>query len=390
MHLTVTSLQCHCLSWLMIERGNLWKPKPTKFQTHMKKRPRSNGETCVTILSSRMAARIQGNFGGWRNSITGKPILLMKPLSNRPSRDVRIWVNTMFKIARCERTKITRAPCRRRNGEAVPRAVNFGDLITADHKVLSDICESRNNHRYAVVVQDLATQWIQAYPCKNKTSQETQRSLQKFLEPERKPKVIYTNNYLEFGKACEDLLWNTSIRLMVLRKEHLCCIVAIRSNESWWANSMECYTCLRNVTNLLSDGKTYERRCATIQRTYYSIWSIGSVSPSNCEGSVPHPSIWKESFTWIVPRIRSVRGWNLEGWHIGCSTLRSWKRWAHQNSTRKDSMRSDISQTRRIYFSNRTQMGESKHPEEIRSWEHPPWYGLDQFKKRVILIFLEN
>ena len=32
-------------------------------------------------------------------------------------------------------------------------------------------------------------------------------------------------------------------------------------NESWWADSMECYTYLRNVTNLLSDGKTpYERR----------------------------------------------------------------------------------------------------------------------------------
>ena len=81
-------------------------------------------------------------------------------------------------------------------------------MITSDHKVLSDNCESRNNHRYAVVVQDLATQWIQAYPCKNKTSQETQRSLQKFLEPGRKPKVIYTDNSLEFGKACEDLSWN--------------------------------------------------------------------------------------------------------------------------------------------------------------------------------------
>ena len=40
---------------------------------------------------------------------------------------------------------------------AVPRAENFGDLITADHKVLSDNCEFRNNHRYAVVVQDLTT-----------------------------------------------------------------------------------------------------------------------------------------------------------------------------------------------------------------------------------------
>ena len=111
----------------------------------------------------------------------------------------------------CQRTKITRAPCRRRNGGAVPRAEKIGDLITADHKVLSDNCESRNNHRYAVVVQDLATQWIQAYPCKTKTSQETQRSLQKFLEADRKPKVIYTDNSLEFGKACEDLSWNHCI-----------------------------------------------------------------------------------------------------------------------------------------------------------------------------------
>ena len=31
--------------------------------------------------------------------------------------------------------------------------------------------------------------------------------------------------------------------------------------ESWWADSMKCYTYLRNVTDLLSDGKTpYERR----------------------------------------------------------------------------------------------------------------------------------
>ena len=108
----------------------------------------------------------------------------------------------------CKRTKITRAPCRRRNDEAVPRVDKFGDLITADHKVLSDNCESRNNHRYAVVMQDLAAKWIEAYPCKTETSQEPQRSLQKFLEPDRNPQVIYTDNPLEFGKTCEDLSWN--------------------------------------------------------------------------------------------------------------------------------------------------------------------------------------
>ena len=56
--------------------------------------------------------------------------------------------------------------------------------------------------------RDLATQWIQSCPCKTKTAQETQRSLQRFLEPDRNPKVIYTYNSLEFGKASEELTWN--------------------------------------------------------------------------------------------------------------------------------------------------------------------------------------
>ena len=47
---------------------------------------------------------------------------------------------------------------RKRAGEAVPKAEKFGDLRTADHKVLCEGCVSRNNHRYAVVVQGLATQ----------------------------------------------------------------------------------------------------------------------------------------------------------------------------------------------------------------------------------------
>ena len=62
-------------------------------------------------------------------------------------------------------------------------------------------------HRYAVVVQDISTRWVQSYPCKTKTSYETEAML-KFLEPSHKPKVVYTDNSLEFGNAREDLSWN--------------------------------------------------------------------------------------------------------------------------------------------------------------------------------------
>ena len=88
-------------------------------------------------------------------------------------------------------------------------------------------------------------------------------------------KVIYTDNSLEFGKACEDLSWNhcTSTphrsetngiaERAVRRVKEGTSAVLLQSglNESWWADSMECDTYLRNVTDLLSDGKTpYERR----------------------------------------------------------------------------------------------------------------------------------
>ena len=57
----------------------------------------------------------------------------------------------------CKSTKITRAPCRKRNGGAVPRAENFGDLMTADHKVLSEGCEISKE------IIDMQS-WCRTYP----------------------------------------------------------------------------------------------------------------------------------------------------------------------------------------------------------------------------------
>ena len=37
-----------------------------------------------------------------------------------------------------------------------------------------------------------------------------------------------------------------------------------------------------------------------------------------------------------------------------------------------------------------SQMDESNFLEEIRNWEHPPWYEITQFEENVEGIFLEN
>ena len=289
MRLTVTSLQCQCLIRLMIDQGDLTKPKPTKIQNQKKKETTiergdplcSDNSEIPEWLQEFREKLVDDEIPFQRGShVSSSHEASLEPIFKRREDLGKHNVHTHFPKDRnceiCKRTKITRATCRRRNGEAVPRAVNFGDLLTAHHKVLSDNGESRNNHRYAVVVQDLATQWIQAYPCKNKTSQETQRSLQMFLEPERKPKVIYTDNSLEFGKACEDLSWNHCTSTLrrsetnaiaereVRRVKEGTSAVLLQSglNESWWSDSMECYTYLRNVTDLLSKTgeMSYERR----------------------------------------------------------------------------------------------------------------------------------
>ena len=82
-------------------------------------------------------------------------------------------------VCRSEPRKITRVSCRRRAGNSVFRTEKFGDLTTADHNVLNEGSASRHNHRYSIVVQDLASQWIQSYPCKTKPSKETEKEFTK-------------------------------------------------------------------------------------------------------------------------------------------------------------------------------------------------------------------
>ena len=102
-----------------------------------------------------------------------------------------------------------------------------------------------------------------------------QKNLMKFLEPTRKPKVIYTDNSLEFRKFCEELSWNhctstphrseTNViaERSVRRVKEGTSAVLLQSGlvYEWWADSMECHCYLRNIQDLLSDGKTLcERR----------------------------------------------------------------------------------------------------------------------------------
>ena len=112
-----------------------------------------------------------------------------------------------------------------------------------------------DNHRYAVVVQDLATQWNQSYPCKTRLLRKQKGACKSSWNLPGNQKSFTLTTALEFGKACEDLSWNhctsTPHRFetngiaerAVRRIEEGMCAVLLQSglDENWWADSMECY-----------------------------------------------------------------------------------------------------------------------------------------------------
>ena len=179
------------------------------------------------------------------------------------------------------------------------------------------------------------------------------KNFQKFLEPSRKPKVIYTDNSLEFGKACEDLSWNhcTSTphrsetsgiaERAVRRVKEGTSAVLLQSglDEKWWADSMECFSYLRNIQDLLSDGKTpYERRFGQpFKGPTIPFGSLVEYHPITAKDQSRIHQFGKK----VLPGL--FLGYALYAVEFGrvtywLQTLRSRKRWTHQRSTLKDSM----------------------------------------------------
>ena len=111
-------------------------------------------------------------------------------------------------------------------------------------------------------------------------------------------------------------------------------------NESWWADSMEWYTYLRNVTDLLSDGKTpYERRFGQpLKGPVIPFGSLVEYHPITAKDQSRIHQFGKNVFPELFLGYDCTRGefGRVTYW---LQTLRSWrKRWTHQKSALKDSI----------------------------------------------------
>ena len=258
----------------------------------------------------------------------------------------------------CQRTKITRAPCRKRIGGAVPRAENFGDLITADHKVLSEGCESRT-------IIDIQS-WCRIWPRNgssriraNKNFSGNTKELAKVLGADEE-----TKNHLQWQKIhwLWQILWRSFLESLYVdttqirnkwdcwkssaqsKGRHLCCIFSIVSK---WKLVGRFYGMLhlsaKHSRSLVWwEDTIWVTFWKTIWRTSYPVWSNGRISPYFCWRLVATASVRQESLTRSTLWLFVTRGENLEGdisvaGHSGIG-----KRWMHLKSMQKDSMQRKV------------------------------------------------
>jgi len=158
-------------------------------------------------------------------------------------------------------------------GLAIP--TEFGDSITADHKVMSDFDQSRNQDRAACIALDRATHCFQGYPAPQKSRAYTKLTFQAFLGPKAECKHAYTDNSGEFTAALKELdiphdnsrphrpASNGQAERCVRKVVEGTSVQLVQSGFAypWWCDAMFIYCFLANAHDTLLDGKTsYENR----------------------------------------------------------------------------------------------------------------------------------
>ena len=178
----------------------------------------------------------------------------------------------------CQNNKAHRAYCKSGGDirtDSLPSPTRFGEMITADHKIMNDDDASREEDRTACVIQDKWSYWLQAYPAPTKSTADTKRALCRFLGPGVTCRHIYTDNSKEFKLAAAELEidqdtctphrseTNGMAENAVKRvKEGTSCSLSQSGFVyAWWDQAMACYCFHRNIKDVLGDNKTsYERR----------------------------------------------------------------------------------------------------------------------------------
>ena len=121
----------------------------------------------------------------------------------------------------CNRAKMTKRPSYRSGGSTQVEANTFGEHITADHLVLGDDEEMDiDGSRTALVIKDIATDFVYVYPSARRSTRECIVAFRHFVKSTDDVGVFYSDNSPELVAAAERLSWRhqKECRLLVQNK----------------------------------------------------------------------------------------------------------------------------------------------------------------------------
>ena len=113
-------------------------------------------------------------------------------------------------------------------------------------------------------------------------------------------------------------------------------------DNEWWADSMECYTYLRNNSQIWLSLMRRRPMKDALRQPFEgpeTIWFIGRISPYFCEKAIwtaliRPKSLARKNIIWICVARKGESGKET----LRLQTLKNWRRWTHQNSTPEGSM----------------------------------------------------
>ena len=123
-------------------------------------------------------------------------------------------------------TRTARARCKTKpdiRADGLPPPIAFGHEVTAEHSESRDSAQKLPYRAGLLLVLGSV------------------KALQRFMHPSTKPGGMYTNNSLEFNKACEDLAWtHDTSHLIAVRRMY--CRESSPPSQSRKARQQRCTT----------------------------------------------------------------------------------------------------------------------------------------------------
>ena len=175
----------------------------------------------------------------------------------------------------CQKCKIQRAPHRKTENLGKDHIAvhddpqEFGDIITADHKViLNKAFTSFDKDCVCLVIQDRATYFFGMYLADSKDSVRTAQGFNLFIEPQDKVKLIHSDNSGEIDVACKKLspkhdgslaerpqsngAAEQSVRRGVAGTR--CLLAQSGLSLRYWRQAVLCFSCSRNFFDVINAG----------------------------------------------------------------------------------------------------------------------------------------